>query len=196
MSESYLAAEEPAVDLQIAEIMLNELEAYIIGTDLYRTVLVGTSAGDSRMNMSGGDFFARLGRLQGERDALSEDEQARLDQVQTRADEIAYSLQSRFNQRLNQELKSRMDSIRYFLNECGEASGRCREEYPFEMRNRQRITEILRLLGDDADPELLKSLEAVDQRILRISKESPFVWDERLSSVYPQPKYWYLYRRP
>ena len=64
------------------------------------------------------------------------------------------------------------------------------------MRNRQRIEEILGQLGDDASPDLLAALGQVDQRILQVTQENPFVWDSRLERVYPAQKYWYLYRRP
>lgn len=195
-NESILSAEDPSVDLVIAEAMLDELEDYIVKDDLYRTVIARTSAGDRQMNMSGGDFYSRLMRLQGARHLLTEDERTRLDSAQQKADEIIYSLRTRFNQRLNLELKSRLDSLRYFLRECAEDSGKCRVEYPFEMRNRQRIQTILQLLGADAEPTLVEILEQVDKSILRATKESSFVWDEQLQSTYPPETYWYLYRRP
>ncbi len=195
-NEGYLMAEDPSVDLEIAEIFVEELEDYITGDDLYRTVLLHTSAGDSRHNMSGGDLLTRLGRLQGERDSLSPDEQIRLGALQKQVDEIIYSLQTRFMKWLNLEFKSRSDSLRYFLKECVENPARCRTEYPYEMRNRQRIEEILNALGEDAQPALVSSLEQIDKNILRATKEAPFVWDPKIASVYPPERYWYLYRRP
>jgi hypothetical protein len=195
-NEGYLMAEDPSVDLEIAEIMADELEDYIVGDELYRTVVARTSAGDRRLSMSGGDLLARLGRLQGERSALSDDEQRRLEVLQEKADTIIYSLKTRFYERLNREFKARLDGLRWFLDDCAENQGKCRGEFPFEMRNRQRIEEILKALGDDASPALLTSLAQVDRRIRQYSSESPFIWDDRLASVYPQDPYWYLYRRP
>ena len=194
--DGYLAAEELEVELEIAEAMTGELEDYIIGDDLYRTVIVRTSSGDMRLNMSGGDLLARLGRLQGEREALSADEQKRLDMIRQNSDATIYSLNSRFMQRLNWELKARLDSLRWFMAECDEDGAKCRAEYPFEMRNRQRIEEIVKRLGDQAAPALLASLNQVDQRITNHTRPTDFIWDRRLEKVYPPQPYWYLYRRP
>lgn len=197
MSEdSYLMAEDPSIDLEIAEIMVEELEDYIIDDELYRTVIARTSAGDKNLNMSGGDFLARLGRLQGERDALTPEEQQRLDAVQERAEAIIYSLKTRFFERLNREIKARLDSLRWYLDDCADDRAKCRADYPFEMRNRQRIDVILDRLSDQASTALLTSLAQVDRRIRQFTHESPFVWDERLAKVYPSDQYWYLYRRP
>lgn len=194
--ESYLMAEDPSTDLAISEVMVKELEDYLINDDLYRTVIVRTSAGDRKYQMSGGDFLARLGRLQGEREMLSADEQRRLDAVQETAEAVIRSLRTRFSERLNREFKARLDAIRWFMDECDDNREKCREEYPFEMRNRQRIEEILGRLGDDASPALLTSLEQVDRRIRQYTHPSNFVWDSRLEKVYPPDRYWFLYRRP
>ena len=194
--EGYLMAEDPSVDLEISEIMVDELEDYIIDDELYRTVIARTSAGDKNLNMSGGDFLARLGRLQAERAALTEAEQARLDALVKRAEAVIYSLKTRFHERLNLEFKARLDGLRWFLDDCAQNQSKCRGEYPFEMRNRQRIEEIFARLGDDASPALLTALAQVDKRIRQYTSESSFVWDSRLAGVYPAGRYWYLYRRP
>ena len=137
--EGYLMAEDPSIDLEIARSWSMNSRTTFINEDLYRTVIARTSGGNRNLNMSGGDLLARLGRLQGERDVLSADEQKRLDAVQERADAVIYSLKTRFHERLNREFKSRLDTLRWFLDDCAEDQKKCRSEYPFEMRNRQRI---------------------------------------------------------
>ena len=197
MSEdSYLLAEEPPVDLAIAEEMVAELDSYLVGNDLYRTVMARTGRGELKLQMSGGDLLSRLHRLQGERDALSAAEQARLDAVQQSADRAIYSLRTRFHERLGREMKARLDSLRWYLDECQEDRAKCRTEYPFEIRNRQRIEEILKQLGKNASPELMSVLNQVDRRIRQLGQSPGFVWDRRLEKVYPSDRYWYLYQRP
>ncbi len=51
--------------------MVAELDQYLVGNDLYRTVMARTGNGELKLQMSGGDLLSRLHRLQGERDALS-----------------------------------------------------------------------------------------------------------------------------
>ena len=115
--DGYLKAEAPSVDLEIAEVIASELEAYILSDDLYRTVIARTSAGDMTLNMSGGDFLARLGRLHGDRDALTDAEQRRLGEIQTSSDEVIHGLQTRFLERLNRELKARLSEYLHEVKE-------------------------------------------------------------------------------
>lgn len=193
---SYLLAENPAVDLQIAEAMTAELEDYIIKDDLYRTVIVRIPGDDHNLQMTGGDLLTRLRRLTAVRDQLAPDLQARVDTVDATARKVIYSLRGRFHDRLKREMKARLDSLKWFLEDCATEPQRCRAEFPFEMRNRQRIEEILRELDGELPSELKQALQAIDHRIRMVTHPSSFIWDERLETVFPRHPYWYLYVSP
>ncbi len=193
---SYLMAEDPETDLEIAEAMVAELEDYIVKDELYRTLIVRTAAGDENMRMTGGALLARLHRLQGERPDLAPAQQQRLDAVQRTAESVIRSLRGRFHERLHREMKARLDSLRWFLDECHEDRQRCRTEFPFEMRNRQRIEEILKEVGTNLPADLKEQLQQVDRRIREIAVGGEFTWDPRVQRIYPPDRYWYLYMRP
>ena len=53
---NYVLAEEPAADLAVLEAFVDELEAYIVNDELYRTVRVHLPTGDQMIQMSGGDL--------------------------------------------------------------------------------------------------------------------------------------------
>ena len=61
---SVLVAGSPADDLLDRRGNGAGLEDYIIKDDLYRNVVVRTSEGDQRLQMTGGDLLTRLHRLQ------------------------------------------------------------------------------------------------------------------------------------
>jgi hypothetical protein len=193
---STVLVEDPSVDLEIVEGMIPELEDYIIKDEVYRTVIIPTSAGDQNIRMTGGDLLARFHRLSGEQDVLTPGQQQRLEQAKKRADEVIYSLKTRFNQRLQREMKARLDSLRWFLDECGGDRQRCRVEWPFEMRNRQRIEEIVKRLGSELSEDLVTALRQVDKRIRETGRVGSFVWSPRVQKIYPQDQYWYLYMLP
>ena len=193
---STVLVEDPSIDLEIVEGMIPELEDYIIKDEVYRTVILPTSQGDQNIRMTGGDLLARLHRLQGERESLSAAQQQRLDAAQQRADEIIRSLRTRFNQRLLREMRARLDSLKWFFDDCASDRQRCRVEYPFEMRNRQRIEEILKRVGGEVPDELRAMLSKIDGRIREYASPSGFIWTERVQKIYPREPYWYLYMRP
>jgi hypothetical protein len=197
MSKSnYVLAEDPATDLAVLESLADELEAYIVKDDLYRTVRVHTPAGDQMVQMSGGDLLTRLFRLSGERDKLSPDQQVRLDSKRVQVEKTIYSLRTRFHERLNREVKARLDALSWFLDECASDPARGRGEYPFEIRNRQRIDVILVELGSDLTPDLKAQISRVDDRIRLMVKPASFAWDPRLEPLFPRAQYWYLYSSP
>ncbi len=193
---SYLAAENPADDLKIAEGMAAELEDYIIDEELYRTMTVRTSEGDQRLKMTGGDLLSRLHRLQAVRTQLPPDQQVRLDAVQKTAETTIYSLRTRFHDRLKREIKARLDSLKWYLDDFAQDQRRARAEFPFEIRNRQRIEEIKKELGENLTPELATAINQIDHRIRMVSSGSSFIWDAQLKPAFPPSPYWYLYVTP
>ena len=197
MSKSnYVLAEEPAVDLAVLEAFAAELEEYIIKDELYRTVRVHLPAGDQMIQMSGGDLLTRIFRLSAERERLTPEQQARFDAARSAAEKIIYSLRTRFHQRLLREIKARLDSLNWFLDECSSDPARCRGEYPFEIRNRQRIDAIVSELGTDLPAELKNQISRIDERIRMIVRPGSFAWDARLEPLFPRTRFWYLYVSP
>lgn len=193
---NYVLAEEPGADLATLETMVEELEDYIIKDELYRTVRVHLPAGDQMIQMSGGDLLTRIFRLNAERDKLTPQQEARFDAARASAEKIIYSLRTRFHQRLLREAKARLDSLNWFLDDCSTDPARCRGEYPFEIRNRQRLDAIVAELGSDVTPELKAQINRIDDRLRMIVKPSNFAWDTRLEDVFPRTRFWYLYVSP
>jgi hypothetical protein len=148
------------------------------------------------IQMSGGDLLTRIFRLAAERERLTPEQQARFDAARSSAEKTIYSLRTRFHQRLQREVKARLDSLNWFLDECASEPARCRGEYPFEIRNRQRIDAILGELGTDLAPELKSQLNRMDDRIRMMVKPGNFAWDQRLEPVFPRTRFWYLYVSP
>lgn len=195
-SVSYLLAEEPGADLDVVQAMVEELEDYLIKDELYRTIIVRTPTGDQKILMTGGDLLTRMRRLTGERSLLTSEQRTRFDVLHEQAEAIIYGLRTRFRQRLLREMKARLDSLGWFLDDCRGDLQRCRTNFPFEMRNRQRIEEILERVGDEVPDELKRRLQEIDHRVRQYAVAAPFIWDKRLESVFPRRPYWYLYMRP
>lgn len=196
LKTSVLMAQEPTTDLVIVEAMADELETYIVANELYRTLSLRTAEGNQTLQMTGADLLTRLYRLQGERNLLSAADQARLDTVQTHVDNTIYSLRNRFQERLQREIKARLDSLKWFLDDCLADRQRCRVEFPFEMRNRQRIEEALKMMSYQLPEAQQNFLRQIDARIRQVALPGEFLWDERWKAIFPPQPYWYLYVRP
>mgnify|MGYP003382309854 FL=1 len=97
---------------------------------------------------------------------------------------------------MQRELKTRIDSLNWFLDDVMGDPKRARADYPYEIRNRQRIDAIAAELGDDLAPALKSELRRVDDRIRLIVRPSDFVWDASLAPIFPRDRFWYLYTTP
>ena len=193
---NYVMSVNPAVDLAVLAAENDELQDYIVGNDLYRTVHVRTPEGDQTVQMSGGDVLTRIFRLAGEAARLTPDQQRRFTTMRTAAEQTIYSLRTRFHALLNREVKARLDALNWFLDDASADPKRARSEYPFEIRNRQRVEVILRELGSDLLPELKQQLQRVDGRIRVVAQPTGFIWDSQLELIYPHNPFWYLYVNP
>jgi hypothetical protein len=159
-------------------------------------VHVRTPEGDQTVQMSGGDVLTRIFRLAGEENQLTPDQQRRFRAVRTAAEQTIYSLRTRFHALLAREVKARLDALNWFLDDAAADPKRARGEYPFEIRNRQRIEVIMRELGGDLTPELKQQLQRVDGRIRTVAQPTGFIWDSQLEPIYPHDSFWYLYVNP
>lgn len=193
---SYVLAEEPGLDLVVLQAVAAELDEYLVSDELYRTVVVPLSGGTQSIQMTGADLLTRLHRLCTLRDGLKPHEQSQLDALQHQVRQTIAHLNSRFQLRLQREIRARLDSLRWFLDDCETEPQRCHIEFPFEMRNRQRVEEALKEIDEPLDDSLKSRLESIDKRIRDIALPSPFVWDDRLQPAFPRDRYWFLYLRP
>jgi hypothetical protein len=189
-------AAEPAVDLAVVREMANEFDKYIVGDEVYRTLIVKSHRGEEMVKSSGGDLLARLHKLDAQYDELTPEQQHELQNLRRRIDELFRDYRSHFHALLARETKARLNSLKWFLDECRQDRRQCRIQYPFEIRNRHRIAESWKLLCENPPEGIKAQIDAVDRQIRGMSQPSEFVWDTRVKKVYPQEEYWYLYVLP
>lgn len=189
-------APEPSVDLAVVREMASEFQNYIMNDEVYYTLLIRTRQGDERFQCSGGDLLARLQKLQAQFDQLSAEQQHELGQLRRQLDQSMADFRTRFHGLLEREVKARLNSLKWFLDECQQDRKQCRVSYPFEIRNRHRVDAVWEILSD-APPEAMRhQIEEIDRRIRDITSPAEFVWDDHIKGIYPREKYWYLYVLP
>ena len=195
-TKSHVLAETPEIDLAVVAAEVDELEEYIIKGDVYRTLRVQTPSGTQMVQMSGGDLLARLYRLEAVREQLPPEQRSRAKDLALAARSTIYSLRTRFHDLLKREVKTRLDSLNWFLDDVMGDPKRARVEYPYEIRNRQRIQLMVEELAENMSPELKQQIARVDDRIRLIAKPAGFLWDAHLEPIFPRERYWYMYVSP
>ncbi len=198
---STVIAAAPETDLAVVEAMAEQFESYILGGQVYRTVVVPTP-GDRRgaaarpVQSSGGDVLARLHKLAAQSELLSREQAQRVAEARGAIEKATARLPSHYQALLLREARARLNSLNWFLDDCSENRRECRVQYPFEIRNRQRIAEIAKALEAENAGALATQAAAVDQRLQGMLTGGEFVWEAAVAHVYPREAYWYLYGLP
>ena len=198
---STVIAAAPETDLAVVAAMAAQFESYILKGQVYRTVVVPTpgdhrGAGERPVQSSGGDVLARLHKLAAQSDSLSPEQKETLAEAKAQIDTATARLPSHYQALLLREARARLNSLNWFLDDCNENRRECRVQYPFEIRNRQRIAEIGKALEAGSAEALATQLASVDQRLQGMLAGREFVWEAAVSHVYPRVEYWYLYGLP
>ena len=198
---STVVAAAPETDLAVVAAMAAQFESYIMRGEVYRTVVVpvnvdGGSSGEHPVQSSGGDLLARLHKLAAQSDSLSPEQRQALEEAKAQIEKATDRLPSHYQALLLREARARLNSLNWFLDDCSENRRECRVQYPFEIRNRQRIAEIGKALDAESAAALATQLAGIDQRLQGMLGRADFVWEESMAHVYPREAYWYLYGLP
>lgn len=198
---STVIAAAPETDLAVVAAMAAQFESYILKGQVYRTVVVPTpgdrrGAGERPVQSSGGDVLARLHKLAAQSESLSPEQRQALAVAKAQIDAATGRLPSHHQALLLREARARLNSLNWFLDDCSENRRECRVQYPFEIRNRQRIAEIGKALEAHSADALATQLASVDQRLQGMLTRGEFVWEAKVAPVYPREEYWYLYGLP
>ncbi len=187
-----------AVQFALAQAMADELENYVLGDDLYRQLVVRTPAGDRMPRMSLGLFLESLKELEWAAQAghLTAQQKQALAEMNQALEDIRQRFPTAYREKLSWELKSNLDSWNWFLQECRENPRRCREEYPFEVRIRNRIATLVDALGREVPTEHASRLKRLDARLRELFVPGRFILAQELEARYPRDRYWWLYGEP
>jgi hypothetical protein len=186
-----------AADLMVAQAMALELPDYLLGDRLFRQVVVKTPAGTQQPKMTLGGLLSRYQLLQHYASDLDAGQQQLLSAVGTAIDEHRRVYRTQWVSFLQKELKSYLDSWRWYIDECVRRGG-CAGTYAGEVWIRTRLA----LLIDEAAILALATLteqghlRRLDSQLRSVWQEGSFLLEDAQRDLYPADRYWWLYGLP
>lgn len=176
--------------------MADALEYYLIEGNIFRTVMVRRPQGLDRITMSIGELLTSINTLRAKQAALSAEQNAQLMSIVASIDQTREQMHTMFHDMIIREIMSRLDTINWFLHDCENNKADCRVSFPAEIRNRQRIEEMIKALGSELAEDVTERIDRIDQRVRQITHPADFIWAQEVKEIYPQKPYWYLYLLP
>ncbi|HBY92575.1 MAG: hypothetical protein M5U01_43500 [Ardenticatenaceae bacterium] len=182
-------------DLAVLSSMVNHLQDYLEGDRLFKTITVHTPEGERLLKMTIGGILQRLEALHEEPlDPEQADELAELEREFERTRDRNRDL---YYKKLGRELKSYMDSWRWFLQNCWDGDHKCIADYPQEVATRLRIESLLEEgSGQPALQEGRQRVHELDERLRANWEPGAFVLPAAQASKYPEDRFWWLYGYP
>lgn len=173
--------------------MADALEYYLVEGNIFRIVMVRRAHGLERMTMSVGELLTLLNILNTMRSTLTVEQKLRLDKILATIEQAGKKLSVSMQEMIVREIMSRLDHIHWFLHDCENKKEGHYVDFPSEIRNRQRIEELVKVLNDTMAERVAERIARIDQRIRSVTHKSDFIWPVETKAIYPEESYWYLY---
>jgi hypothetical protein len=186
-------------DLKEAQAMVDTLDTYVRGSELYGRVGGGGFFSGGRMpSLTVGALLMRLRRLNVFKNGMSPSQQHLLEEIESRHQAVAREWQMHYNEKMVREAHSRLDAMSRFFDECNDNPRACAGNYGPEALRRTIAQEIARATeGTVVDTDGLdKKLRRVDSKLRQFAQPAEFLWDPALQPAYPRETYWWLWSKP
>jgi hypothetical protein len=182
-----------AYDLRYLQAGVDQLEAYLLASELYWPIGVNPPRGQPPYPQltPGGLLLARqrLGAI-----AETPAQQAELTRLEQRLEALQAHWRMAWGKKASHDFHARLKLWRNFLEEYREKPSAHYDRYAYEVTRRVQ----LHLLAPEAiDLPLAETqaLEGLDQLLRAVFNSGAFVWDEHLAAGFPPAIFWYLYGR-
>ena len=176
--------------------MVDELEPFLISSQIFWPLNHGGILSTSLPRLTLGGLLLTLTELAAQKSQMDSKQSMRHDRLLQKLEGIRQRWQAAVENKAIQELKTRLNLWRGYLNDLEEQSHWI-ENYPREVRNRVIIDHLTSSIGPHPELEIeFQTINNLDHRIQDFLISGEFIWDDSLQPFYPQDKFPYLYMKP
>lgn len=191
MSKSY----DFTKDLREAKLMVDNLESYVRGDELYQTVGGFFSKIPS---LTVGAVLMRLRRLNDLNSYLDDAQRQTFTEINQKFETTREDWRTHYEEKLVREAHSRLDAMHNFFRECQDSLQNCAGLYRPEILRRTIVQEIMyemtHLKLSEAD--LTRKVRGTDGKLRGVLRSADFQWADVLRPAYPEKDFWWLYNAP
>jgi hypothetical protein len=187
----------PDYNLSLADAMLDELEPYLLSTELFWPLEQRVARGMPQYpRLTLGGLLLTIDELSAQEEKMTSSQAAALLQIRSLFAHNQVRWEVGIEQKAVRELHCRLNLWRAYLTDLEEKK-EGPENYAHEVRQRVMFQRLLDLASKHPEIELLNaSIQSLDSKLRAYFTTGLFIWDKRLESVYSPPVFWYLYGTP
>ena len=183
-------------NLNLASFMLEEIEDYILSSEVFWPLSKRSPTGSPLPRMTLGGLVLTLNELKVQEKDMSPSQRADHDRLFLQMERVRVKWAVGLERKAAQELRSRLNLWRAYLYDIEERVDTA-ENYPYEVRHRVMFEQLadLSIRQPETKPRV-NEMRSLDLRLKSIFAPGAFVWDARLEDIYPRSPFWYLYGLP
>jgi hypothetical protein len=186
-------------DLAQLVAMVGALDRFLDDPVPYRDVAVTWPRGGTQpVTMSLGVIVDLSAALDRHRDVLVAGDDAAFDAAVATWHRVRSARQAAYGEKLRHELRSQIDTWRWYVDDLARGEGSAGESYPSAVDRRRRIAQLLAeaaTVGADVR-QARDSIAALDETLRRRFRRGAFVGPREEAALFPPDAYWWLYGRP
>lgn len=187
-----------SANLDLFAAMLDELEAFLASGAVVRRLVAEVDGRKVRSTMTLGRLINLADKLEQEEPGLAADERTRVRSLLARYHELRRRRAIDYRAALEHEVRSYLDSWRWYLDSLARAEGSAVDDYPSEvwLRSRlQRLMEEAEQVGLDLTVEKQR-LSELDKKLRQMVEPGPFLGAADGAVVPSAEEHWWLFSRP
>jgi hypothetical protein len=182
-------------DLAIAESSVSDLKEYLLSDQVFWSLSAHGPARSPFPKGTLGGLLFRLAMLDALPGALTPDQWERLEAARHTSDELLRQWGVQAEDKAMREAANRTRTWKSFLDEASLEPPRFHAEYAHQVEGRVCIASLMAFAGRAIEGATRDLLTAADKRLLQISTDGEFVWDEAIRDAFPRDRYPWLYAR-
>jgi len=181
-------------ELHYLQVILPQLENYLLGTDLYRMIFIPAQRGEpSYPSLSLGAFLLSLKKAHGYSKFRAN--QTELTKIDAEVITLRQHWRQAWENKALREMQNRANLWQSYLSELIANPNEQMDRFTYEVRQRV-IMELLRQEIVSPNESVMANLDLLDQILRSSFQTGEFVWDTELKAEFPSPAYWFLWGKP
>lgn len=187
-----------ARDAALCATMADELEDYLRSNVLFWEPNRRAPGGADLPKLTIGGLLLALRRLQTLRDRLASTQLEALDQAERALAFQKSEWRFRYQSKLTRDLRSRLDSWAWYLEDCCRGGESIIAHYPRQVETRVKI-ELLLAEADEVGLDVQGARQRqtdLDRRLRADFALGDFCWLDELAPGFPAERFWYVWGRP
>jgi hypothetical protein len=181
----------PEYDLRFLGAGIEQLESYLLSTDIYRPIGIRTSIGETPYpQLTLGNLLLAQKRAQAT--VQTQSQRLELNRISQELETSQSHWWVAWGKKANAEFKARLNLWKDFLEEYNQYPESNFDRYGYEV-GRRVLLKILSTKVDKLEVADRETSSDLDRFLRTVFLPGDFIWEAKLAASFPETDFWYLY---